>query len=133
MDRPDRKGANMKEFCKKNKPIIFIAAIAVFAIIIAVIAFSGKADDSIKGTYQLVDASGTGSEMFKTTVGDATLEIKADNTGTLSMFEQTTPVAVNTEDKKISFDGGENYTAYTYEKGKLTVEGGGYKAVFKKR
>ncbi len=123
----------MKEFFKKNKSIIFIIAIAVFAIVIAVIAFSGKADDSIKGTYQMVDASGTGSEMFKATVGDATLEINADNTGTLGMFGQTTPVAVKPGEKKISFDGGENYTAYTFEKGKLTIEGGGYKVVFKKR
>ena len=124
----------MKEFFKKNKSIIFIIVIAVFAIVVAVIAFSGKTDDpTIKGTYKLVDASGAGSEMFKATVGDATLEIKADNTGELRMFDQTTPVAVNPDDKKISFDGGENYTAYTFEKGKLTVEGGGYKAVFKKR
>lgn len=124
----------MKDFFKKNKPIIFIVAIAVFAIIVAIIAFSGKTDDpTLKGTYKLVDASGAGSEMFKATVGDATLEIKADNTGELRMFDQTTPVAVNPDDKKISFDGGENYTSYTFEKGKLTVEGGGYKAVFKKR
>lgn len=122
----------MKQLISKNKPIVFIAAIAVFLIIVCIIAFSEKTGESLEGAYKLVDASGTGSEMFKATVGDATLEIGADNTGELIMFGQKTPVAVNTEDKKISFDGGKNYSTYTFEKNKLTIESSGYKAVFKK-
>lgn len=115
-----------------KKPVIFLGAILIFAIIAAIIAFSGGSGNTIVGTYALKDASGTGSEMFKVTVGDASLVINDDNTGTLSMFDQETPVVVEPKGKKISFDGGENYTSYTLDGKKLTVEQGGYKLVFKK-
>lgn len=116
-----------------KKPIIFLAAIMVFAIIVTVIAFTGGADARLAGTYILKDASGSGSEMFKATVDDATLEIDADNTGTFSMLGQQTPVTVNPDEGKISFDGGASYTPYVFDGKKLTVEKSGYKAVFKKK
>ncbi|MBR1533501.1 MAG: hypothetical protein IJ639_03990 [Ruminococcus sp.] len=123
----------MKNVLSKNKPMFIGLGVLIAVLIAAIILFSGKSDDSIPGTYSLVDASGTGSEMFKATVGDATLTINTDNTGTLSMFDQETPVVIDTHDKKISFDGGKSYSPYTFENKKLTVDNGGYKAVFKKK
>ena len=116
-----------------KKPFIFLAAILVFALIAAIITLTGGSDSKIQGPYQLTAASGTGSEMFKATVTDMTLEIKDDDTGELSMLGQTTPVAVNEKDSKISFDGGTNYASYVLDGKKLTVEGGGYRVIFKKK
>lgn len=123
----------MKQFISQNKHIILIAVILILVLIVAFIALSGKANDSLAGTYQLVDASGTGSEMFKATVKDAKLVINSDDTGTLSMLDQETPVVIDEKEKKISFDGGRNYTQYKLEKNKLTIDNAGYKAVFKKQ
>ena len=123
----------MKQLFSKNKPIVFLLAILVFVVIVIIVAANTKEVDSIEGTYSLVDASGTGSEMFKATAGDAVLEIRSDDTGTLSMFEQETPVVVKESEQRISFDGGKNYSSYTLVKKKLTVDNGGYKAVFKKK
>ena len=122
----------MKQFISKNKPIIFLAAILVFVLVVSIIALSGKTSEPLSGTYKLVDASGSGSEIFKATVKDAKLVINSDNTGTLSMLGQETPVVVDTKEKKISFDGGANYSPYKFENNKLTIDNAGYKAVFKK-
>ena len=116
-----------------KKQIILIAAAAIFVVIAAVLFFSGATESSLTGSYKLVDASGTGSEMFKATVDDAVLVINEDNTGTFSMSSQTTPVVVDAEHNKLSFDGGKNYTPYIVDGKKLTVEHNGYKAVFKKK
>lgn len=118
---------------KIKRPFIFLGAILVFALIAAVLTLTGEDDPKIEGTYALVDASGTGSEMFKATVDDASLEISDDDTGTFKMLSQETPVKVNTEESKISFDGGTSYSAYTLDGKKLTIENGGYKAIFKRK
>ena len=116
-----------------KKKIIIIAVIAIFALIVVFVAVKSASADRLDGTYILTDAAGTDSEMFKATSGEVKLVIDADNTGTLSMLGQTTAVAVNPDDMKISFDGGKNYSAYSVKDGKLTVENNGYKAVFKKK
>jgi len=116
-----------------KKPFIFLAAILVFALVVAIIAMVGDSSDDIVGTYVLKDASGSGSEMFKATVTDAELQIDSDHTGTFSMLGQTTPVIVNTEEGKISLDNGVNYAGYVFDGKKLTVEGNGNKLVFKKK
>lgn len=117
----------------KKKPIIILAAVIVFALVIVIIALSGGSDNALKGTFKLVDASGTDSEMFKATSGDVILEIKDDGSGTLTMLGQTTDVALDSENSKISFDGGLSYTTYVWKDGKLTIENNGNKAVFKKK
>ena len=116
-----------------KKPMIFLGAILVFALVAAIIALTAGSRDNITGTYVLKGVSGSGSEMFKVSAGDVTLEIAADHTGTLSMMGQETPVTVNTDENKISFNGGTDYTPYVLDGGKLTVEHNGYKAVFKKK
>ena len=123
----------MKQFFAKNKSLIFLAAILLFTVVVIVIALTSKPVESLAGTYQLVDASGSGNEMFEATAGDATLEIRPDNTGTFTMLGQQTAVVAEPQEKKISFNGGKDYSNYTYEKNKLTVENSGYKAVFKKK
>ena len=123
----------MKKILSEKKPIVIFCAILLVAVIAVAIVLSAKPEETVVGTYKLVDASGTGSEMFKATVKEATLEIKSDYTGTLSMFDQETPVTVDQKEQKISFDGGVNYTTYKLESSKLTVENGGNKAVFKKK
>lgn len=115
-----------------KKQYIFLAAILVFALVAVIITMTGGDKITLQGSYKLVDASGNNSEMFKATVKDASLLINDDSTGELSMLGQTTPVSVKEDESKISFDGGENYSAYTFDGKKLTVEGGGYKVVFKK-
>lgn len=115
-----------------NKKLVIIGTVSVCIVLIVILLIVKGAGGGIAGSYKLADVSGTGSEMFKATVGDAVLEIASDDTGTFSMLDQKTPVVVNEKDKKISFDGGENYSSYTLEGKKLTVEKNGYKAVFKK-
>ncbi len=116
-----------------KKPVIFFAAIVAFTVIVLVIFLSGGDKVSIVGEYRLVDAAGDGNEMFKAQVTDMVLRIDADDTGSLSMLGQTTPVVINQEEKKISFNNGVGYTPYTLEGKKLTVERNGTKLVFKKK
>lgn len=118
---------------KIKKPFIFLAAILVFALIAAIITLTGAGEPKIEGSYVLVNAAGTGSEMFKATVDDATLEIGSDNVGTFRMLGQETPVVVNTEESKISFDNGVSFTSYVLDGKKLTIDNNGYKAVFKRK
>lgn len=113
--------------------LIGVGILAAVFVLIIIGAKSEPADDSIAGTYVLVDASGTGSEMAKTKILGAEMVINDDNTGTLSILDQETPVKINTKDKKISWDGGDQYSSYIFEKNKLTIDNGGYKAVFKKK
>ena len=123
----------MKKLISEKKQVVIFAAIALIAIIAIVIALTAKPADSLPGNYVLTDASGTDNEMFKTMQKDATLIINSDNTGTLKMFGQETPVAVDQKQKKISFDGGANYAPYRLENKKLTIENGGNKVVFTKK
>ena len=122
----------MKKVFAEKKQIIIFGAIVLIAVIAIAIVLSSGSKETITGTYRMVDASGSGSEMLKATVKDAKLEIRSDDTGTLTMFDQETPVTVDTKAQKISFDGGENYTPYKLESKKLTIENGGNKIVFRK-
>lgn len=113
-----------------------LSVLLITALLAATLCLSAcGSGNPLAGTYKMKNFTGYRSSVFKANVGEVSLVINDDSTGTLSMIGQTTKVKVDLENEKISFDDGKNYVPYQMEGKTLTIgnDKSNYTITFKKQ
>lgn len=108
-----------------------VAVVAVVAIVVAIVLLTGKKD--VVGTWTLVEVSEGGQSYSTESLSllgmTGTLELKADKTGTMTIFGTSTELTY--DDNNLTVDG--QSTPYSVSGNRLTIEASGSKMVFEKK